>query len=171
MIPLPQARFVAPLAPEEAEALAEKAPIDVATEMAAWRPESDGYPRPTARGYAGKITEFVEQDQQRWLAEDPSALVRAFRHPTYIAVYVRALGEHAAELTGSVSAIVDTVELVQGEPWEVVNLGGDEYDFDQTWTQASHEAVETLGKLAAAGADFGRDADRLWTLIAIADPP
>jgi hypothetical protein len=41
--------------------------------------------------------------------------------------------------------------VVQSEPWEVERLGGDEYDFDHSWENASREAAELLGKLADHG--------------------
>ena len=55
--------------------------------------------------------------------------------------------------------------LSRERPWTVEDLGSGEYDHHRAWASASHMGVELLGKLAAAGADFGENRDRAWEVI------
>jgi hypothetical protein len=163
--PAPQGHWVQVTSPAEVDELAEMSPLDAARQVAAWRPETDRYSGPSARGLAGALRKAIDANPAPWLAADPSEMVRTLRHPTYVAEYLGAVGEHADAASAHARALVDAVELVQQEPWPVEDLGGDGYDHDQSWGTAAHAGVELLGKLAAAGADFGGDRDRAWQVI------
>jgi hypothetical protein len=165
IIPRPTAKWVAVTSPTEVDELAQMTPLEAAASVAAWRPETDRFSGPTPRGLAGTLSKTIEANPERWLAESPLEIVQTLRHPTYITEYLLALAKYAGELNGRVTAVIDAVELVQGEPWPVADLGGDEYDQNPNWDSASDAGVQLIGKLASAGVDFGEDRDRAWEMI------
>ncbi len=165
IIPRATAEWVSVTSPSEPDELARMTPLEAAAHVAAWRPETDQYGGPTAHGLADALRKTIEANPERWLAESPSDVIRALRHPTYITEYFQALAEHAGDIVGLVTPLVDAVELVQGEPWPVSDLGGDDYDQHVSWARASDLGVELIGRLASAGADFSADRDRAWQLI------
>jgi hypothetical protein len=142
------------------------APTDAAEQIAAWRPSGESFRDPSARGLADTLSEAMKAAPERWLARDPVAMVRALRHPIYIAIYLRAMAEQAASLAPVPHGILDAIELVQSEPWDVEVLGVDASDYDESWLDATHSAVQLIGALSNAGADLGDDADRVWAVIA-----
>jgi hypothetical protein len=165
ILPRPTAKWVPATSPTDPDALAHMTPLRAAAHVAAWRPDADRYGGPTAHGLADALRKAIEANLGPWLAESPSEVVRTLRHPTYITAYLEALAEHAGELNGDVTPVIDAVELVQGEPWPVADVGGDEYDQNLDWARASHAGVELIGKLASSGMDFGGAHHRAWEVI------
>ncbi len=151
--------------PADADGLAALTPLQAAGYAAAWRPEGNAYGGPTARGLADALGKSMRESPGHWLAENPVELVRTLRQPTYISEYLKVLGEHAVELTGPVTQVVEAVELVQSGPWPVEDLGGDAFDQDHDWSRACLAGVELLGKLASVGADVTAERDRAWAVI------
>jgi hypothetical protein len=166
IIPAAHAEWVQKTGAYNQDDLNTLAPIDAAAQIAAWRPSGESFRDPSARGLAGTLSEAMKVAPERWLAQDPVAMVHALRHPIYIAAYLRALAEQAALLAPAPRGVVDAIELVQSEPWDVEVLGVDASDYDESWLDATHSAVQLIGALSDAGADLGDDADRVWAVIA-----
>jgi hypothetical protein len=166
IIPAPRAEWVQKTAAYNQDELNALAPIAAAEQIAAWRPSGESFREPSARGLAGTLSETIKAAPERWLAADPVAVVRALKHPIFIAAYLRALAEHAVALAPAPDGVVDAIELVQSEPWDVEVLSADAADYDESWLDAAHAAVQLIAALSDAGADLGADADRIWAIIA-----
>lgn len=166
VLPPVRAEFVSLRSPLAPASLGVLTPLQAAGQIASWRRDTDDWSGPRARGLAETLKEVIAADSLRWLAEDPLALVRALRHPTYIAAYIESLTTHVARVEVPTAAILAAVTLVQSEPWPVVKLGGDDYDYDPTWSNAAAKSITLLGKLASDRGGFDGDRDEAWLLIA-----
>ena len=162
------------LASRRVEAVSAESPISM-EDLKLLPPEeaaqriSDWRPAPTdwlggARELARTLDTLVKEDPEGWVSE-PVSIATKLRHPIYISHYLQALATLAAEMVLPVASLLDVIQMAMAEPWPAVALGRDSLDYDPDWHQAQRYAVNLIGELAKADADFGDRADEAWAVI------
>lgn len=149
VIPRARAEWVAKQSPLTVEDLAASPPLDAADRIAAWRPDLQDVLGPRADGLNTTLEQALKNRPEPWLTADPIEVIKRLRHPTYIAGYFNANGDQAAEVPDP-DRLIAAIDLVQSEPWEVEDLGGTSYDYEQSWMNAADKGIALLGKLIAA---------------------
>lgn len=136
-------------------------PEEAAQRIAGWRPAPTDW-LGGARELARTLNTLVKEDPEGWVSE-PVSIATKLRHPIYISHYLQALAKLAAEVVLPVAGLLDVIQMALAEPWSAVSLGHDSVDHD--WYQAQRYAVDLIGQLARADADFGDRADEAWDVI------
>lgn len=149
--------------PISRDELAALAPLDAAATATRWRPTPNDRWGVSARELARTIEALAQEHPQAW-AEDPVAMVRALREPVYIDHYLSSLKASATQIVDRAPAIVAATKVVTTERWEPAQIGSDDFDFEDDWSQVDISAVELIDALADADADLNDDLAGCWQL-------
>lgn len=145
------------------EELAELEVSDAAQRIANWRPSSDD-PYASARELARKLERDVAERPVAW-AQKPTERIAELKQPVYISHFLRGLGDAAEETSVYGSRLVEAVAFVHANPWEPIELGEDDFDYDPDWNNAEADGIQLVRKLASADAEFGDRLDDAWSLV------
>jgi hypothetical protein len=87
------------------------------------------------------------------------------RHATYVNHYFEGLAKTSENLSGLGPQLVEAVVFARTHPWEPVQLGGDDFDYDPTWPPADQAGVSLIGRLAERDVDLGDRYDDAWRIV------
>lgn len=149
--------------PVSAEEMAELSVSEAAEEIARWRPSSDD-PYASARELARTLERDVTDRPVQW-AQEMMTHIAGLRQPTYISHLFRGLADAAEEVSAYGSRLVEAVVFVHTNPWEPIELGGDDFDYDPNWRNAEVDGIQLIRNLASANAEFGDRIDDAWRLV------
>ena len=149
--------------PIDAEELRALPLPQAAATIVRWRPEPGDWPN-SALELARTLETLVKDDAGGWVSEPVDIAVKLC-HPTYISHYLQAVSDLAADTSLPVTELLDVIQLVWGEPWPPVPLGGSRLDYDTDWRGAKRSAMSLIRTLANADTDFGDRFDEAWDVI------
>jgi hypothetical protein len=87
------------------------------------------------------------------------------RHPTYVNHYFAGLAKTSADLSGLGPRIVEGIAVAMTHPWGIVSLGGDDFDYDNSWTPVDEACVDLIGRLAERNVDLESRYDDAWAPV------
>lgn len=162
LAPMPRAHVGyagSPMAQQDLEPLEVE---EAARRIAGWRPTDD---RMTIARELGRTLEAIVVAQpQKWAAQ-PLETVALLRHPTYIHHYFEGLAKAASALGGIGPQLVETIAFCRTHPWDVVVLGGDDFDYDPTWVPVDDSGVRLIAALAEHEIDLGDRYSEAWSIV------
>lgn len=160
-MPRPRAGYYAgsPMAQQDLEALGVE---DAARRIADWRPTGDRMI--IARELGRTLEAIVAAHPQKW-ADRSLETIALLRHPTYIHHYFEGLAKAGAALAGMGPQLVETIAFCRTHPWDVIPLGGDDFDYDPTWIPVDDSSVRLIAALAEHGIDLGDRYDDAWRIV------
>lgn len=135
---------------------------DAARKISSWRPTGDHLI--IARELARTLEELVASDPRAW-ASRPLETLALLRHATYVNHYLEGLAKTPEDLSGLGPPLVEAVVFARTHPWEPVQLGDDDFDYDPTWTPADEAGVNLIGRLAERDVDLGDRYDDAWRVV------
>ena len=150
--------------PIEPDALAALEPLAAARLVGEWRPSSGDEWGSGPLELARALEVVVKGDPALW-SEKAVEVVRRLREPVYVNHFLRGMKSCAREAVLGHASLLRAIELVRDERWPPTILGRDGWDFEADWTGVDSTAVELVGALAQANAEFDRDQlDLCWQL-------
>jgi hypothetical protein len=159
-MPRPRAGYAgSPIGQQYLEALDVE---DAARLIADWRPTDD---RMTIARELGRALEAVVASHPQTWGANPLETVALLRHPTYIHHYFEGLAKTAAALGGTGPPLVEAITFCRTHPWDVVVLGGDDFDYDPTWVPVDDSGVKLIAALAEHGIDLGDRHNDAWSIV------
>ncbi|MEU5044332.1 hypothetical protein [Streptomyces griseorubiginosus] len=162
--PWPRFEFYSGATPIAESELANMPPLEAAHKVAAWRPDNlrDNV---SARELGRTLEELIKKNVSAW-SSSPIAVASALRHPTYIGHYLSALaGVEELPTSIDVAALMDLIKLTRTHPWQIVELGEDSFDFDDTWRPVECAGVAVIKKLAEKDIGFADRSDYAWQVL------
>lgn len=162
--PWPRFEFYSGASPIAESELATISPLEAARKISAWRP-GNARDHVSARELGRTLEELIKKNFSVWVSS-PIAVASALRHPTYIGHYLSALAS-ASEFSAStdVASLMDLIKLTRTHPWQVVELGEDSFDFDDTWRPVEHAGVAVIKALAEKDAGFADKSGCAWEIL------
>lgn len=125
-----------------------------------WRPGPQDWLN-SANELAEAMVGIMRTDLPAWTA-DPVAVAHELVHPTYITRYLWMLSQNLEAYEPDPRRILDLVNLVFDEPWEVEVIGGEaRWDYEDTWGSAKSAALELLKQLFQRDVDLGDGVEAL----------
>ena len=152
-----------PESPIDAATLESMSPQQAAETIATWRSDASNY-RVSAQELGRVLQTIVKSNPDAWF-EDPLHIATALYHPTYIGHYLYAATTLVADRTLPIEGLLDVIDLVRTEPWQVQSLGQRNLEYDSTWDGAHRAAIDLISALCKAGCDFGELPERVWNIV------
>jgi hypothetical protein len=135
---------------------------DAARRISSWRPTGDYLV--IARELARTLEELVASEPRAW-AIRPLEILALLQHATYIHHYFEGLTKTPEDLSGLGPALVRAVVFARTHPWELVQLGGDDFDYDPTWAPTDEAGVSLIGRLAERDVALEDSYDDAWRVV------
>lgn len=135
---------------------------DAARKISSWRPTGDHLI--IARELARTLEELVASGPRAW-ASRPLETLALLRHATYVNHYFEGLAKTAEDLSGLGPPLVEAVVFARTHPWEPVQLGDDDFNYDPTWAPTDEAGVSLIGRLAERDVDLGGRHDDAWRVV------
>ncbi len=132
--------------------------------IAEWRPEASEW-LVSARELARNLEAIVKADSGPWIGS-PVRIATGLRHPTYIHHYLIGLAEAIKEgAHPPIQEILDVAAMVRANPWQIVELGKSDFDYDHDWSGAEQAAVGVLRAIADKNLGFAERDDEVWDVL------
>jgi hypothetical protein len=130
-----------------------------------WTPRS-GWDEPTPAGLSEELTKAVRGSISTWMLVVPE-LAEGLHHPVYIRGVLEGFRDALKEgdTTLDWERVLSLIELVASEPWSVVQLSSDRFEFDPDWTECWRVCLWTIEEAANRDTAFEQPLfDRLWNV-------
>jgi hypothetical protein len=138
---------------------------DAARRISSWQPTGDHLI--IARELARTLEELVASNPSPW-ASRPLEILALLQHTTYVNHYFAGLVKTSEDLSGLGARLVEAVVFARTHPWEPVQLGSDDFDYDPTWAPADEAGVDLIGRLAERDVDLEDRYDDAWRVVVAA---
>jgi hypothetical protein len=157
---------LSPLTEEEIRAMG---PENLVDWLSKWDVPDGGWDTPTPRGLADALTPAVASSPDEW-SHSLKALLPRLQDPTYIRAVIVGLRD-AVKAGESVTwtTLLDALEVVVSEPWEVTPRSQDSFESDQDWKESIRATVSLLQEALDRNVSFDSSAlRRVWAILVTA---
>lgn len=155
------------------EILSNEDPRAVVAKIAAWDIKTLGLPgHVSVYDLVHKLTSAVTHNASKW-AEDPVEIIKALRHPVYVAGYFNGLANSVKELRTYTGRLISAVRFVRTHPWDVVILELMPFGYDVGWEGADTAGIELIKAMAEKNIPLDDELCGIWELLyeAVANQP